>query len=247
MALTKRGVANLALIISLVVLTLLVPVSVRLTQQEQRVRLEAEELNTYLVCNSLTLSAPQINVGTPVTVSVQASPYYLVRYARVQDKTRRCSQGDCQTLIGNTFTPTMEGIYVFEVNVYDSQTCHYLCSAGQHLYYHPEGNRCVGPGWQLVDNCQSSSLPLCQYCQNGPQCLVYLEVTAALPTPTLTITPTPTTPPTLTPTPTFKPTATPTTVTPTPSPTVTPTPTYTPFIPTDPQVNPNCRTTFEVD
>jgi len=124
-----------------------------------------------LSCNSLTTSASTITLGSSATVTAQVSNYGLISYAKVGSLTERVyseernenglikilAQGNQS--ISESFTPEEAGIYVFEVNAFDSNQCNYLCSPGGIVYQNTSGpNQCFGGdinNWEQAGSCSS--------------------------------------------------------------------------------------------
>jgi len=126
-------------------------------------------------CSSLNLSSSEIQLGSSINVSAFFHYYGKIRYAKVSASGDRCASFNCQTLksgydsLSTSFAPSEVGLYVFELNAYESTECRYLCSAGSTLYENTcPPNNCVTRGcWgNAVGGCTSSG------------CIKYLTVTA---------------------------------------------------------------------
>jgi hypothetical protein len=128
-------------LISLAIVGLSIVISSFLTKQETSLNQQAQEL-PQLVCEKLELDRDEVTVGETVNFTATTNSYTLLRYGKVEDKTKRAFESLEPYSLGlgevgyleRTFTPQEPGFYAFEVNVYDNSNCDYLCSAGQILY-----------------------------------------------------------------------------------------------------------------
>jgi len=117
-------------------------------------------------CNGLSLTKSTITLGQTVSLIGRISGYGIIRYAKVNKIGDRLSTGtNPKTLaqgyntIKTGFKPTEAGVYVFEVNVYDSSRCGQLCTAGKVLYKNTyvRGGSCDTSGhWQSIGSCSSN-------------------------------------------------------------------------------------------
>jgi hypothetical protein len=131
-------------------------------------------------CSGLTLNGQAGNitavVGATVNLASTVSNYGLISSAKVIAIGDRVADPRFATSIVRypaganpvgTFVPTEPGVYVFEVNAYDSSACNYLCSAGATLYKSSTANQCLTSGiWSSVGNCSATG------------CIRYVTVTA---------------------------------------------------------------------
>lgn len=126
-------------------------------------------------CQSLTLNGRSenlvINQGSSVNIAVSVNNYLIIRYGKVnQVGDRLISSTNPKTLIkGNNsvnfvFTPGLSetGVFVFEVNTYESQNCRYFCSAGRTLYEDSQNQGATGcetaGHWSNIGSCQSGCI-----------------------------------------------------------------------------------------
>ena len=117
-------------------------------------------------CNGLSLTKSTMTLGQTVSLIGRVSGYGIIRYAKVNKIGDRLSTGaNPKTLakgyntIKTGFKPTEAGVYVFEINAYDSSRCGQLCTAGRVLYKntYTRGGSCDTSGhWQSIGSCSSN-------------------------------------------------------------------------------------------
>lgn len=129
----------------------------------------------FTFCNSLTLNKSSITVGEQVTISTSFQGYGLIRYAKVEgDCNRVACASNPQTLdsgnnnIEKNFTLNDPGLYAYEVNVYDSNQCNFMCSSGGMLYQKPAGGTCITGNWETNPQVRCKSNCLVKYLQVNP-------------------------------------------------------------------------------
>ena len=185
-------------------------------------------------CSNMTVAGDFV-AGGSFTATVKVDQFGIISFCRCPTGSPNCRVTECEGapirspsfagVAPYTYHGTFSqgpGVYIIDVNAYESNKCCYLCTNGGFF----KNSSCPGP-------CMESGTFVIQspnLCSNDASCRQHITV-GSQPTTTPTRTPTPTR--TVTPTQTVTPTRTPTptttiTLTPTPSAIHTPTPTRTP-------------------
>lgn len=142
-----------------------------------------------LKCNNLQMLGAvnnTINLGQSVTLTASFDRYAILRSGMVGKVGERVIQAERNTWqslakannsLSYVFKPEEEGIYVFEINVYESEDCRYLCSSGSILYRNKtlQANCDREPApedWEQLGSCPSEN------------CVVWLTVKPSPLTPT---------------------------------------------------------------
>lgn len=160
-------------------------------------------------CNNLTIDKQTAVVGDTVNLTASITNFGLLHYGRCPGATncRAVDTPNHQTLAqgNNTFTAnvrlTEAGIYVFELNAYESDQCRFLCSPGRILYQNtlhvgpgtPTPTFPVGTPTPVFPGCDSAGhwQQIATQCNSGTNCIKWLIVGGLTPTVTPTVTPPP--------------------------------------------------------